>query len=49
MAKIFGTTLRKPKALVKRVKPPAPAVNFGRSARGSPRSSQITESGSLRA
>jgi hypothetical protein len=41
--------VRKPKALVKRVKPLAQAVNFGRSARGSPRSSQITDSGSFRA
>ena len=37
MAKIFGTTLRRLKGPVKRVRPLAQAVNFGRSARGSPR------------
>ena len=36
-------------APVKRVNPLAHAVNFGRSASGSPSSSQITESGSFRA
>ena len=49
MVKIVGMATRKPSALLKRVKAPAQAMNFGRSASGSPSSSQITESGSFRA
>jgi hypothetical protein len=49
-AKTFGITPRTPMAPEKRVNPlVAHAANFGLSASGSQRSSQITESGSFRA